>query len=438
MHEVDLKVRSIGALSSVLPDGQAARFEAAAQRAGRQLDGRTIWNVSSTEAGGGVAEMLHNLLGYFLDAGVRSRWLILDGDEPFFSLTKRVHNAIHGAVQVPVHGELFTDEDHEHYEAVASRNLPVLTELIRPDDIVLLHDPQTAGLVPGVRAAGARVVWRSHIGRDTPNDASFAGWEFLRRYIEQADAFVFSRREYAPDWLDHGHLWVIPPSIDPLSAKNRALTSGECLTILARAGLLVDDRVVLQVSRWDRLKDMPGVMEGFLLADPPGDAHLVLAGPAVEGVTDDPEGAGVYAECVRVRAELPAAVRDRVHLASIPMDDVERNALIVNALQRRATIVVQKSLVEGFGLTVTEAMWKARPLIASAVGGIQDQIVTEQSGLLLSDPADPGEFAAALRRLLYDDLLQARLGAAAQARVLDHYLDDRQLTQTADLLESLK
>jgi trehalose synthase len=433
MHEAELKRRSIGALSNVLPESRAARFEAAARRVGRQLEGRTVWNVSSTETGGGVAEMLHNLLGYFLDAGVRSRWLILDGDERFFALTKRLHNAIHGAGP----GQAFTDEDHAHYERVMTRNRPALASDIGPDDLVVLHDPQTAGLVAGVRDTSARVAWRSHIGGDTPNAASAQGWEFLRRYIEPADAFVFSRREHAPAWLDRGRLWLIPPSIDPLSAKNRPLAAAGCLTILGEAGLLVDGRVVLQVSRWDRLKDMPGVMDGFRLADPPADVHLVLAGPAVDGVTDDPEGAGVYADCVSARAELPPALRDRVHLASIPMDDIARNALIVNAMQRRATIVVQKSLAEGFGLTVTEAMWKARPLIASAVGGIKDQIISEQTGLLLSDPADPAEFARALRRLLYDDLLQARLGEAARSHVLGHYLDDRQLTQTAGLLESL-
>jgi trehalose synthase len=219
MHEAELKRRSVGALSSVLPDAQAARFEAAAQRAGHQLEGRTVWNVSSTETGGGVAEMLHNLLGYFLDAGVRSRWLIVDGDKRFFALTKRLHNAIHGvAPEQP-----FTDEDHADYRRVLAQNL---TGLVQPGDIVMLHDPQTAGLVEALRGTGARVAWRSHIGSDTPSPASVQGWEFLRRYLERADAFVFSRRQYAPDWLDRDRLWLIPPSIDPLSAKNRVLHPG--------------------------------------------------------------------------------------------------------------------------------------------------------------------------------------------------------------------
>jgi trehalose synthase len=182
---------------------------------------------------------------------------------------------------------------------------------------------------------------------------------------------------------------------------------------------------------------MPGVMEGFRRAEPPLDVHLVLAGPAVDGVTDDPEGAEVFAECQAVRAALPADIRDRVHLASIPMDDIERNALIVNALQREAAIIVQNSLAEGFGLTVTEAMWKARPVVATAVGGIKDQITSERTGVLVQHPGNPDELADALHRLLYNDIFAATLGQAAHDRVRDYYLDDRQLTQTAALFESL-
>jgi trehalose synthase len=425
MHEVELTRRPIGALSSVLPDVQATALEAAVQRAAQALDGRVVWHVSSTATGGGVAEMLHSLLGYFLDAGVRTRWLVIDADERFFAVTKRLHNAIHG-----VPGE-FTDADHVHYQEILARN----TLAVSPRDVVMLHDPQTAGLVGQLRASGVRVAWRSHIGRDTPNGASTSGWEFLRRYIADADAFVFSRPEYVPPWADLEKLAIIPPSIDPLSAKNRPLP--DPAAILAGAGLPTAPRLVAQVSRWDRLKDMPGVMRGFEAAGPPPDVHLVLAGPAVDGVTDDPEGAEVFAQCQAIRADLPADIRSRVHLASIPMADIERNATIVNALQRQAAIIVQKSLAEGFGLTVAEGMWKGKPVIASAVGGIQDQIIAERTGLLLSDPADPAEFAAALRRLLSDDDLARRLGEAARARVLTRYLDDRQLIQIASLVESL-
>jgi trehalose synthase len=440
VREVELMRRPIGALSNLLPAEQAARFEAAATQAGRELHGHTMWHISSTAAGGGVAEMLHNLLGYFLDAGVETRWLVLDADEQFFGITKQLHNAIHG-----LGDGKFTEKDHEHYEKVMAGN-PV-PEHIGPGDVVMLHDPQTAGLTGPVRDKGASVAWRSHIGNDTQNEASRQAWEFLRRYIELADAYVFSRAEYVPHWMDSGKVWLIPPSIDPLSVKNRELSVAQCQDILGTvlstgggapiADLPVDGRLVVQVSRWDRLKDMPGVMEGFRRADPPDDVHLVLAGPAVTAVTDDPEGAEVLAQCQVARAGLPADIRERVHLASIPMDDIDRNALIVNALQRQAAIIVQKSLAEGFGLTVTEAMWKGRPVIASAVGGIKDQITSERTGLLVPDPGNPDELAGALRRLLYNDILAASLGQAAHNQVRDYYLDDRQLTQTAVLFEAL-
>jgi trehalose synthase len=442
MHKVELRRRPIGALSSLLPPDQAAVFEAAATRAAQDLNGHVIWNVSSTATGGGVAEMLHNLLGYFLDAGIETRWLVLDADELFFAITKRLHNAIHGLGD----GD-FTKKDRKHYDKVMARN-PV-QDLVGRGDIVLLHDPQTAGLVEPVRAKGASAAWRSHIGLDTRNEVSVQAWEFLRPYVEPADALVFSRLQYVPSWADDRKVWLIPPSIDPLSAKNRELSPAECRAVLSGTGLPLDDRLVVQVSRWDRLKDMPGVMEGFRRADPPADVHLVLAGPAVAGVTDDPEGAEVFAQCQAARAELPELIRDRVHLASIPMDDIERNAMIINALQRQAAIIVQKSLAEGFGLTVTEAMWKGRPVIASAVGGIKDQIQSERTGLLVTGPADPGsnsdpasredldEFADVLHRLLYDDILAARLGRAARVRVREYYLDDRQLIQSASLFEAL-
>jgi trehalose synthase len=283
-----------------------------------------------------------------------------------------------------------------------------------------------------------------------------AGWEFLRRYIEQADAFVFSRPQYAPAWIPADRLWIIPPSIDPLTPKNVQMSTEECERVLVRAGLLAGNgmhpaavvqgapapapgsRLVVQVSRWDRLKDMPGVMAGFAGADLPGDVHLMLVGPAVTGVTDDPEGAEVLEESLARWHELPASARSRVSLVSVPMDDREQNAVIVNAVQRLAAVVVQKSLAEGFGLTVTEAMWKARPLVASAVGGIQDQITSEYEGLLVEDPSDLNAFGRALRRLAADDDLARRLGQAARRRVLENYLEDSQLARTTDMLCAMR
>jgi trehalose synthase len=267
---------------------------------------------------------------------------------------------------------------------------------------------------------------------------------------------------------------IIAPSIDPFSAKNIALSDSRVRASLAQAGLVGnhpdasevgftrrdgstgevrphrglvhghgaipgDARLVVQVSRWDRLKDMPGVLKGFTdrLDTLPPDAHLALVGPEAAGVSDDPEGAAVFDECTSLWDRLPAEHRNRVHLVSLPMDDVDENAHLVNALQRRATVVVQKSLVEGFGLTVTEAMWKSRPVIASAIGGIRDQIVDGVHGLLLDDPLDLDSFGAALERVLGDDALAAKLGEAARERVEDQFLGDRHLIQYVELFASL-
>lgn len=428
MHEVTTKARSVTPLGLVLPEQQSARMEAAVAKASAAMAGRTFWNVSSTASGGGVAEMLHNLVGYLASGGIEARWLVLDAEPEFFAVTKRLHNAIHGA-------GVIEEADHDVYGRTLENNLPMLLELVRPGDVVLLHDPQTGGLVREPQLAGAKVIWRSHIGLDTPNGA----WEFLRRYIESADAFIFSREQYAPSWITESRLWVIPPSIDPLSPKNRPIDADECVRILRDAGLLPADdpqaRLVVQVSRWDALKDMDGVLEGFRRADLPADVRLILAGSAVTGVTDDPEGARVLADCTDAWQQLPEQVRHRVMLASLPMEDMGWNATVVNALQRHATVVVQKSLAEGFGLTVAEAMWKGKPVIATAVGGIQDQISTERTGLLVTDPADLDEFASQLRRVIADPDLAGRLGQAARDRVLEQFLDDRQLAQTCELLQ---
>lgn len=470
MHAVHVEPLSLERLEELLPPERQRRLHETAARARDVLDGRVVWNVNATAQGGGVAEMLQSLLAYVLAAGVDTRWRVLAGDARFFATTKRIHNLLHGQ---PGDGGPLGDDERAHYEEVLSRNLTDLVAEVSAGDVVLLHDPQTAGLVQGLRDVGAHVVWRCHIGRDVPNAETDRGWAFLRPYVEGAQAVVFSRRAYAPGWVPSERLHVIPPSIDPFSAKNRDLDAGQVADVLAAAGLvaggrrepltvsggdgttwtvrphtdlLVDGsppppnaRLVVQVSRWDRLKDMAGVLTAFAggLGTLPGDIHLVLAGPDVRGVTDDPEGAAVLAECTELWRALPDDARPRVHLATLPMDDLSENAVIVNALQRHAHVVVQKSLVEGFGLTVTEAMWKARPLVASAVGGILDQIVDGRDGILLHDPSDLDALAGALTTVLDDDTLAARLGHAARERVQDVYLGDRHLGQYVDLFASL-
>ncbi|MGH3355566.1 MAG: glycosyltransferase [Nocardioidaceae bacterium] len=442
MREIEVQPVPLDRLAALLSGEQATRLRDTAVRARPLLAGRVVWHVNATAKGGGVAEMLQSLLSYGRGAGVDTRWLVLDGDPAFFAITKRLHNLLHGE---PGDGGPLGDPERTHYRDVLARNLEQMTPLVHRGDIVLLHDPQTAGLVDGLRRLGAHVVWRCHIGRDTPNELTAVGWAFVREHVERSDAFIFSREVYSPGWVPRADLWVIPPSIDPFSPKNSRLTADEAEQVLREAGLLGGSgppsyaRMVVQVSRWDRLKDMAGVLTGFAanIGAMPDDAHLMLVGPDVSGVSDDPEGAEVLAECRAQWLGLPAAVRERVHLVTLPMDDVEENARIVNAVQQHAAIVVQKSIVEGFGLTVTEAMWKARPVIASAVGGIQDQIVDGRDGVLLPDPYDLDAFAAAVAKVLGDDSLAADLGAAARARVLRQFLGDRHLGQYVDLFTSL-
>lgn len=421
-------------LGALLPPERVERLSASAERARAKLSGRTVWHVNATPAGGGVAELLHTLLAYGNGAGVENRWLVLDADAEFFAATKRLHNLLHGQ---PGDGGPLGDAERAHYRHVMAANAAALTAHVSPQDIVILHDPQTAGLV-GEAKACAGVVWRCHVGRDTPNELTDRGWEFLREFMADADAFVFSRKVYPPEWLDRDRLWVIAPSIDPFSAKNVELTPAAARSVLARHDLLPRGRFALQVSRWDRLKDMAGVMEGFaLLGQGPDDVQLILAGPQTSGVLDDPEGAEVLAECRGLWQGLPARTRDRIHLATLPMSDARENALIVNSLQRQAAVVVQKSLAEGFGLTVTEAMWKGRPVLASRIGGIQDQITHGVDGLLLDDPCDLPAFAATLRTVLDDVPMGERLGRAARARVLEEYVGDRHLEDYVELLTTL-
>jgi trehalose synthase len=426
-----------------------------------------VWNVNSTARGGGVAEMLTSLIAYTRGSGVDARWVVIDGDPEFFRITKRIHNRLHGSAG---DGGPLDAREVEVYRRTTQRNQEALEELARRGDIVLLHDPQTAGLAGSLVGRGVRVIWRCHVGVDVPNAEAREAWEFLLPFVREAEAYVFSRASFAWDDLDPERVTVIPPSIDAFAPKNQDLDDETVGAILRCAGIAVgscptgavfmrqdgspgrvDRRAdlgesapldgstpyVAQVSRWDRLKDPIGVLDAFARGIAPRtSASLVLAGPAVSAVSDDPEGLEVLNETSARRAALPAEIRDRVLLVSLPMDDAAENAAMVNALQRRAAVVVQKSLAEGFGLTVAEGMWKGRPVVASRVGGIQDQIQDGVTGVLV-DPHDGDAFADAVARLLEHPDEAVRIGAAARDEIRDLFLGPRHLTQYVDLFERL-
>jgi trehalose synthase len=458
-QEIEISPNDPSHFRPLLTPAQRESFDHAAEAANSLLEGRVVWNVNSTAQGGGVVELLRPLIGYARGLGVDARWIVIDGGPDFFTVTKRIHNQLHGAEG---DGGLLDDEARRIYEATLRRNAQELEARVRPGDVVIVHDPQPAGLISSFREMGASVIWRCHVGIDHPNEVARRAWDFLSPYILPADIYVFSRETFAWEGLDRERIVVIPPSIDPLAPKNVELDPGTVRAVLSTAGIIEgsgdspppsfersdgtpgriereadmiedtrlrpDTPVVLQVSRWDRLKDPLGVIQGFARHVPAETgAHLVYAAPAVQAVADDPEGAQVREEAIASRDALPADQRSRVHLASLPMDDAEENAIMTNALQRHARVVVQKSLAEGFGLTVAEAMWKARPVVASAIGGIQDQIVHGETGILLQDPHDLAAYGAAVTELLMDAARAEELGRRARERVRVRFLSARTL-----------
>jgi trehalose synthase len=470
VEDVPLIARDPRRLASIIGAERTELFAgAAAAEARTRLHGRSVINVNSTAAGGGVAEMLHVLLGYIRGLGIDARWLVINGDPDFYAVTKRLHNHLYGSAG---DGGDLGQQEHEIYCRTLRREFDALAGHARAGDVVVLHDPQTAGLAQHARSLGCKVVWRCHVGLDQENARSREGWAFLRRYLEgHVDQYVFSERRFPPPWVPEERLSIIWPSIDPFAPKNQELDDVTVEAILTHVGLIAgtpgetvferidhspgrverrcdvirtgpppspDTPLVVQVSRWDVMKDMGGVMEAFAAyVDSGRDAELVLAGPEVSSVADDPEGAQVLEACWKQWQRLPHAVRARIQLVCLPMHDLEENAVIVNALQRHATIVVQKSLAEGFGLTAAEAMLKGTPVIASAVGGLVDQVIDGESGILLRDPRDLAEFGGAVCSLLDDAELHRRLGAGARRRAVETHLGDTHLLEWAEVVRRL-
>jgi trehalose synthase len=447
-----------------------------------RLEGRTVWHVNSTAQGGGVAELLPPQVNLMRDLGIDARWLVMETNRPeFFALTKRIHNMIHGATQ-----QEFTAGDRALYEDVSRANAESLLQCVRPDDVLLVHDPQPLGAGARVkrRHPSIRAIWRCHIGLEEDLPVTRAVWDFLRPYTTVYDRVVFSVREYIPDFLAE-RASVIHPSLDPLTHKNRDMSLHRLVGVLSDAALtelhwplvappwpegaqrlqadgtwkeattpedigLLARPIITQVSRWDKLKGFEPLLQAFralklgLVSRPAHDlrhrrrlelARLVLAGPEPSSIQDDPEGLVVLASLRDRYMALEPDVREDVALLALPMASRKENALMVNALQRSSDIVVQNSLREGFGLTVAEAMWKGKPVLGSGRAcGVRLQVRNGVDGVLVSDPEDAEEIAEAMHQMLADEDRLERWGNNAQRRAYDEFLIFGELRRWLEVL----
>lgn len=374
-----------------------------------KLKGKVIQNINSTAVGGGVAEILSRVVPLLNDIGVDAKWDVIKGDMDFFQVTKKIHNGLHGA-KVKL-----TRKNIKTYNDTSRMNMDNMKLY---GDIIFIHDPQPMALIDKKPKLSAKWIWRCHVDVSHPIESV---WGFLKRYVERYDATVFSAPSFAKSLKVKQ--FMICPSIDPLSEKNRDMTKTEISSVLKKYGLPLDKPLVIQVSRYDRLKDPAGVIDAYKLVRKYIDCHLVLAG---SHAADDPESGEVL-------EEIREKVRNdpKIHLLVV---DPATNDFDVNAIQRGASVIVQKSLREGFALTVTEALWKARPVVASAVGGIPLQIAHKYSGLLCHSIEGA---ALHIKQLLNSPSYAAKLGDNGKEHIRQNFLLTRHLKDYMLLFLSL-
>jgi trehalose synthase len=363
-----------------------------------KLKGFKIQNINSTAVGGGVAEILSRMIPLLKQLNVESKWDVIKGDEKFFAITKSFHNALHGVK------EDFTQEDFEYFIEVNKRNSE---DIFFDSDLIFVHDPQPVCLIEKKKEIGKKWAWRCHIDFTNPQKGVM---NFLEKYIEQYDCSVFSAPAFARKLKIPQVL--IAPSIDPLSEKNRELPEEIINKITDKFNLDRKRPIVSQISRFDYLKDPIGVIEVYKKVKKYIDCQLVLAGG---GAVDDPEGIKVLNEVKK------ASIGDEdIHVIFLPpSSDIE-----INALQRASTVILQKSLKEGFGLTVAEALWKGKPVIAGAVGGIPLQIKHQYSGIL-TYTIDGTAFY--LKQLLSEPTFAKELGFNGKNHIKENFLITRHI-----------
>jgi len=372
-----------------------------------KLGDRVIQNINSTSVGGGVAEILTRMVPLMKQLGVGVRWDVIKGNEKFFGITKKIHNALHG-VDVEISGE-----DLEYLRQV---NLQNAEEMQLYGDVMFIHDPQPIALVEK-KSGSKKWIWRCHIDLSGPKSDIM---DFLKSYIKKYDCAVFSAPAFSADLSIPQ--FMIPPSIDPLSDKNKELPPESVDSVAERFGIDKERPIITQISRFDRLKNPIGVIDAYRMVKKQFDCQLVLAGG---GAIDDPEGLKVYDEVKSTAADDPD-----IHVIFLPpASDIE-----INALQRISTVVLQKSLKEGFGLTVAEALWKARPVVASAVGGIPLQIVHEYSGFLTYSVEGTAHY---LKMLLNEPEYARTIGLNGKEHVKNNFLITKHVRDYLALFNSL-
>jgi len=365
-----------------------------------RLQGKKIKNINSTAVGGGVAEILNRMIPFMKELGIDASWDVIKGGDDFFVVTKKFHNALHGRT------EEISKSEYEGFIEVGRENMKSMD---LSADILFIHDPQPIVLIEKKKELANKWIWRCHIDVSNPMPSL---WDFLSPYIEQYDSSVFSSSTFAKQLSIPQYL--ISPSIDPLSDKNRDLTQEEIDAVLHRLKIKSDKPIITQISRFDYLKDPVGVIKVYQLVKKYVDCQLILAGG---GASDDPEGAQVLEEVYAAAGDDPD-----IHVLLLPNgSDIE-----INALQRASAVVMQKSLKEGFGLTVSEALWKERPMVASSVGGIVLQIAHKFSGLLSHSIEGTARY---VKQILNDPEYGARLGKNAKEHVRNNYLLTRQLKE---------
>jgi len=374
----------------------------------RPLQGRSVEMVNSTAVGGGVAEILNRLVPLAEDLNLSFHWDVITGGEDFFAVTKAFHNALHGA---PYHPQARDFEIFREYQQRNLHRLPLDAEF------VVIHDPQPVGLIDDRLNGKNHWVWRCHIDLSHPNSAV---WDFLHSYVSRYDGAIFSSPEFARQLPIPQYLFY--PAIDPLSEKNRDLPPEFIADVLARYQIDPVRPILTQISRFDRLKDPLGVIRAYHIVKRYFDCQLVLAGGSA---SDDPEGTQVLKE-VHQASEGDADIKVLELPAWAPLE--------VNALQRASSIVIQKSLREGFGLTVSEALWKKRPVVASAVGGIPTQVIHKHTGLLAHSVEGT---AYQIRFLLSHPDIAARLGERGHEHVKENFLITQNLKRYLTLFLSL-